>query len=164
MKLTFDALLKSGAAIDEMNTVRKHLSDIKGGQLLRYCRGATVISLMISDVPGNEPDVIASGPTVPDSSTFSDAFHVLKKYGLLSVLPPGVITHIENGMKGIVGETPKPGDPIFNNSRHYIIGSNFIALEAAAKKAKELSYHVTMIDQLMTGDAASRLKKPSSRQ
>jgi glycerate 2-kinase len=158
MKFTFDALLKSGAAIDEMNTVRKHLSGIKGGQLVRHCHGARVISLLISDVPGDKPEVIASGPSMADPSTFKDAFKVLEKYNLLSIIPAAVIHHIEQGINGIIDETPKPGDPVFDNCRHYIIGTNLVALKAAAKKAKELAYHVTLIGQLITGDCGEEAK------
>jgi glycerate 2-kinase len=158
MKFTFDALLKSGAAIDEMNTVRKHLSGIKGGQLVPYCHGARVISLLISDVPGDKPEVIASGPAIADPSTFSDALQVLEKYNLHSILPAAVIHHIDQGINGIIDETPKPGDPVFDKCRHYIIGTNLMALKAASKKAKELAYQVTMIGQLMTGDCGEEAK------
>ena len=159
MQATFDALIRSGAAIDEINTVRKHLSQLKGGQLTSHCHGAKVFSLVVSDVPGDLMDVIASGPTVPDPSTYQDAFHILEKYNLLAILPQNILTHIDRGIKGIIAETPKPGDQLFINSYHKIIGNNVMALEAAAKKAKALGYHVHIIDHIITGDATSEAKK-----
>lgn len=154
----FNFLIKSGAGIDEINVVRKHLSGIKGGQLIRHCNGASVFTLIISDVPGDDLSTIASGPTVPDDSTFTNAYSVLSKYRLLSKLPRSILVHIERGTKGLIPETPKPGDPIFTNSFNKIIGSNSIALQAAADKAAELGYNVNKIDRVITGDAAGEAK------
>ncbi len=159
MQTSFDALIKSGAAIDEVNTVRKHLSKLKGGQLIRYCHGAKVFSFVISDVPGDKMDVIASGPTVADTSSFHDAYAVLEKYSLFNLLPGSIRSHIEKGIHGIIDETPKPGDRIFANSYSKIIGNNAKALEAAANNAEALGYHVCIINQLITGDAAAEAKK-----
>jgi glycerate 2-kinase len=132
-KLT-ELLLSCGATIREINSVRKHLSKTKGGGLGRFYSPATVISLIISDVIGNDLDVIASGPTSPDSSTFSDAYSVLEKYSLLSMAPESVIDFLGKGCRGEVEETPK----VLNNCHNYIIGDNRLALEAMAKKASEL--------------------------
>ncbi|MGZ8511783.1 MAG: glycerate kinase type-2 family protein, partial [Chitinophagaceae bacterium] len=128
MQTTFDSLIKSGAAIHEINVIRKHLSNIKGGQLIRHCNGATVFSLIISDVPGDNLDIIASGPTVGDDSTFSEAYAILSKYGLLSQLPHSIHLHFEKGLKGLVTETPKQSDSLFRRTINRIIGTNKLAI------------------------------------
>ncbi len=151
---TFERLLKSGADIYEMNTVRKHLSTIKGGQLLRHAPLASFFSFIISDVPSGDLSVIASGPTVPDNTTFENACTILKKYNLLSHLPDSIIAHIDNGVKGIIKDTPKGGDDIFKNSYNKIIGSNSIALEAAKAKAIELGYYIGAVSNNLKGDAS----------
>ncbi len=156
---TFDLLLKSGADIQEVNTVRKHLSGIKGGQLVRHCGGARVCSLIISDVPGDDPDVIASGPTVADASTFIQAYSVVLKYGLLSLLPQSIIRHLEKGAAGSIAETPKKGDALFCHTTNKIIGNNQTALLAAGQKANALGYHTHVIAEQATGDAEAAAKK-----
>jgi hydroxypyruvate reductase len=123
------ALLKSGAAIGEMNCVRKHLSAIKGGRLALACAPARVVTLLISDVPGDDPGVIASGPTLPDPTTCADALAVLRKYAI--AIPDSVREHLESG----AGETPKPGDPRFARNSHHVIAIAQDALEAAAAHA-----------------------------
>lgn len=158
VQTTFDQLMKSGAAIHEVNTVRKHLSMIKGGQLLKHCGGATVFSFIISDVPGDRLDVIASGPTVADASTFDEAHAILVKYNLLPTLPLSIRQHIENGIEGKITETPKPGDSVFDNAINKIIGNNHIAMLAAAKEAKARGYHVQIAASLITGDAEEEAK------
>ncbi len=159
VQATFDQLIRSGAAIHEVNTVRKHLSGIKGGQLIRHCQGARVFSLIISDVPGDDLGVIASGPTVADASTFEDAWVILAKYNLLAELPQSVLQHMEQGRNGVIPETPKPGDPLFHHTTNMIIGSNKVAVVAAAKKAKAMGYHTHIIPALITGDAAAEARK-----
>jgi hydroxypyruvate reductase len=124
------ALLKSGAAIDEMNCVRKHLSAIKGGRLALACAPARVVTLLISDVPGDDPRTVASGPTLPDATTCADALAILKKYGI--EVPDNIRHHLESG----IGETPKPGDPRFARNEHHVIATARQALEAAAEKAR----------------------------
>lgn len=151
---TFSLLLQSGAGIGEINIVRKHLSAIKGGQLVRHCNGARVFSLIISDVPGDNLEVIASGPTVADGSTFSEAFDILSKYKLLDKLPAGILQHLKNGLQGKQEETPKPGDELFHNTINTIIGTNRIALMAAEEKARQLGYHTLVIAEQATADAA----------
>ncbi len=147
----FDILLKSGADINEMNTVRKHLSSFKGGQLIEYCGEVKVFSLIISDVPNDDLSVIASGPTVPDSSTFGDVVRILLKYDLFSKIPKNVLQYICDGLTGTIPETPKPGNNLFQNTFNSIIGSNSVALKAAAQKAKELGYNVMVNEDLLAG-------------
>ena len=146
-------LLKSGATIVEMNTVRKHVSAIKGGQLLRHVNGAAVVSLIVSDVVGDEAGFIASGPTAPDGTTFSDALQILKKYGIYEGSPKSVIAHLESGAKGLVPETPKPGDQVFERVDNIIVASNIIALEAAARKASEKGYRPLILGSCITGES-----------
>ena len=143
-------LLASGAEIHEINAVRKHLSAVKGGQLGRHFAPATVISLMISDVIGNDPDVIASGPTVSDSSTFDDAFNVLKKYGLWEnpELPEPVREIIRAGQAGKIPETPK----LLKNCTSIIIGNNHLALEAMQKEAEVKGLRALILTAEQTGD------------
>ena len=152
---TFELLLKSGANIYEVNTIRKHLSTIKGGQLLRHAPKARWFSLIISDVPGDDLSVIASGPTVPDHSSFNDVNALLQQYNLNSQLPTSILQHFKNAAKGLTLETPKSGDPLFKQVMNTIIGSNAIALEAAAAKAKQLGYHIASINPGLTGNAAT---------
>jgi hydroxypyruvate reductase len=123
------ALLKSGATISEINCVRKHLSAIKGGRLALACAPARVVTLLISDVPGDDPEIIASGPTLPDRSTCAEALAILRKYEL--DVPAEVKRHLESG----VGETPKPADPLFARNTHRVIATAQHALEAAAAAA-----------------------------
>jgi glycerate 2-kinase len=145
-------LLKSGADIKEINTVRKHLSEVKGGQLAKAAQPATLISLILSDVIGDSVDTIASGPTAPDATTFADALHIIAKYQLLTKVPPSVLKYLKKGIEGVYPETPKPGDPIFNNTHNVIIGSNKIALEAASQKAMESGLYPIKINSELQGD------------
>ena len=123
-------LLRSGASISEMNCVRKHLSDIKGGRLALACAPAKVVTLLISDIPGDDPGIIASGPTLPDPTTCEDALAILKKYQI--DVPANVVKHLESGE----GETPKPGDPRFARNENHIIATAQEALEAAAEMSR----------------------------
>jgi glycerate 2-kinase len=143
-------LLNSGAEIDEINTVRKHLSQVKGGRLGAHFSPATVVSLIVSDVVGNDVSAIASGPTVPDPSTFSQAFCVLEKHHLLAKIPAAIIEHLQKGCRGLVEETPK----VLNNCRNYIIGDNTLALEAMAQKAGEIGYHPCIITAEQKGNTS----------
>ncbi|MTI38878.1 glycerate kinase type-2 family protein [Fulvivirga lutimaris] len=158
LQQTFDLLLKSGAEIQEMNTVRKHLSQIKGGQLLRHTK-SKVYSLIISDVVGDDISAIASGPTVPDPSTFADAKAILSKYRLIDKVPEGIINHIGKGIDGEISETLKADDSLFNNSKSKIIGNNQVALDAAKAMAKDLGYYVEENCELITGDAVEEAAK-----
>ena len=163
IQTTFDLLIRSGASIHEINAVRKHLSEIKGGQLIRHCNGARVFTLMISDVPGDDPAVIASGPTVADHSTFKDALDVLVKYNLMTAVPAGIKAYIENGANGNCEETPKPGDAIFQNTTNLIIGNNHMALEAAVRMSENLGYHAQIVQDLITGNAEEGAKNLLAR-
>lgn len=148
-----DLLLKSGARIDEINAVRKHISRIKGGQLVRYVNGAEVISLIFSDVVGDDVSFIASGPTAPDGTTFTDAIGILKKYGIYDKAPKSIIDHLEAGARGEVPENPKSGDPVFKRVSNFIVASNIIALEAAARKASSLGYRPLILGSGIIGES-----------
>ncbi|MCL4534500.1 MAG: glycerate kinase [Bacteroidetes bacterium] len=148
-----DALLRSGANINEMNTVRKHLSRIKGGGLARLAYPAQVISLMLSDVVGSPLDIIASGPTVPDSSTFADAYAILERYALLGKAPAPVISHLRAGLAGSMPETPKEGDPIFEHTQNVIVGSNEIAARCVADQAKAAGMNTLLLSTYVEGEA-----------
>ncbi|MCK4765457.1 MAG: DUF4147 domain-containing protein, partial [Candidatus Aminicenantes bacterium] len=141
-------LLKSGPTIHEINAVRKHLSQIKGGRLGRFFSPARVVSLILSDVIGNDLDVIASGPTAPDKSTFPDALKVLEKYNLLSKAPPKVVEFLKRGCAGEIEETPKKLD----NCDNFIIGDNRLALEAMAEKARTLGFKPYIVSAAQQGD------------
>lgn len=147
----FDGLLKSGATIQEMNVVRKHLSELKGGQLLRKCSSASVITFIMSDVIGNDIAVIGSGPTAADASTFADAIGVLEKYHLTKVAAHAVMAHLQNGIDGMIAETPKPGDGIFENVRNVIVADNTKALAAAKEKAVQLGYTAHIVTDNLSG-------------
>ncbi len=141
------ALLRSGAAIGEINCVRKHLSAIKGGRLGAACYPARVVSLLISDVPGDDPAVIGSGPTVPDPSTFADALAVLHKYGIAE--PAAVIRHLESGAH----ETPKQDDPRLAEAETRIVATPAMALAAAAEAAREAGYEPVILGDALEGEA-----------
>ena len=146
-----ELLLSSGAEIDEINAIRKHLSKIKGGWLGHFYSPATVISLILSDVIGNNLAVIASGPTFPDSSTFLDAYNVLKKYDLLARVPESVIDFLRKGCRGEMAETPKTLDNCYN----YIIGDNKLALEAMLEKANEVGFTPYIVTAEQKGDTTT---------
>ncbi|MDD2911152.1 glycerate kinase [Petrimonas sulfuriphila] len=149
LKRTNELLTKCGANITEINTVRKHLSKIKGGQLARILFPATTVCLILSDVVGDRLDVIASGPTVGDSSSFADALTIIDKYSLQNRLPSSVLHYLLEGADGSIADTPKPDNPVFQNVHNYIIGSNGIALESSAKKAMELGFEThTVTDSI----------------
>jgi hydroxypyruvate reductase len=144
-----DLLLRAGADIFELNVVRKHLSRLKGGQMAALAYPATVVNLVLSDVIGDPIDVIGSGPTAPDTSTFQDACDVLTKYGLMQRVPASVRSRLLAG----VGETPKPSDPIFANVRNIVTASNRQALAAAAARAQLLGYKPLILSSVMQGEA-----------
>ena len=152
VQAVFQALLQSGANIGEMNAVRKHLSCIKGGQLARAASPATVITLAISDVPGDDPGTIGSGPTVPDESTFQDAVRILKQFALWEKLPAAVAAHLTKGISGAIPETPKPGDSCFANCRFEIIARNQTALQAAGITAMRLGFCTQLLNRSLHGD------------
>jgi len=145
-------LLASGAAIHEINAVRKHLSAIKGGQLARLAWPARVEALLVSDVIGDSLDVIGSGPTAPDRSTFLDAIAVLGRYGILDRVPAAVRERIERGVAGSIDETPKPGDPLFARVRNTVVGGNRVALDAAARAARKLGFRTLVLSSSIAGE------------
>ena len=147
-------LLASGANIQEINAVRKHLSKIKGGQLAKFFAGATVVSLIISDVVGNDLETIGSGLTVADTSTFQDAYKALKKYDLLEKAPKSIAAYLKNGCANIVKETPKE----LNNCDNYIIGNNILALNAMKDKADQFGLKPLIITAEQKGDTAKAAK------
>ena len=146
-------LLACGASIDEINTLRKHLSRLKGGQLARLVAPAQLITLILSDVVGDRLDVIASGPTVPDASTFADCHEIVSRYGLMDQLPPSIREHLQRGAAGQAPETPKAGEPIFARQQTVLIGSNRIALQAAAQQARDLGYTPLILTSAAQGEA-----------
>jgi hydroxypyruvate reductase len=149
---TTDLLLRAGADIVELNAVRKHLSALKGGQLAALAYPATTVSLLLSDVIGDPLDVIGSGPTAPDSSTFEDALRVLSKYQVSKQVPAAVLARLKQGAKGRLPETPKPGDAMFSNVTNFVIGSNRLALDAAAEMARSLGYRPLILSSTMQGE------------
>ena len=145
-------LLACGADIHEINTVRKHTSGIKGGQLARLAAPARVEALLLSDVVGDDPGVIGSGPAAPDASTFADALAVFDKYGIRSRAPASVRTRLEEGARGAQPETPKPGDRLFAEVRNTIVGANRLALAAAARCARELGFRTLLLSSEVQGE------------
>jgi len=141
------ALLRSGAAIDEMNCVRKHLSAIKGGRLAAMCAPARVVTLLISDVPGDSPEVIASGPTVPDATTCADALAICRRYGI--ELPPAARAGLDSG----AFETPKPGDPVFAGHEVHLIATPQQSLEAAAALARTAGVQAHILSDEIEGES-----------
>ena len=146
-------LLKAGASIDELNTVRKHLSRVKGGRLAQAAYPARGMSLILSDVIGDRLDVIASGPTSADPSTFGDAISVLEKYGLSEAVPARAMDVLRRGLEGAVPETPKPGGGLFDNFENIIVGSNKLAAETAKRRAEELGYSAVVMSTKVEGEA-----------
>ena len=160
LQQVFTRLLQCGATIQEMNTVRKHLSaGIKGGGLMRTAWPATVISFILSDVIGDPLESIASGPTVPDYSTFADAWEVLRRYQLTDKLPVSIIRWLQLGLNKQIDETPKPGDSIFGRSFNYLIGTNRVALKAAAVAAHSLGYVPVMITETLEGEVDHKARE-----
>jgi glycerate 2-kinase len=146
-------LLRCGAAIHEINTLRRHCSAVKGGQLARHIAPAPAVALILSDVVGNSLDAIASGPLVPDPSTFADAWAVVETYNLAKDLPPRVRTHLEGGLRGDVPDTPKPGDAIFERTHVVVVGDNARAAEHAARAARSAGYHAQVLSTFVEGEA-----------
>ncbi|NNG01912.1 MAG: glycerate kinase [Desulfobacteraceae bacterium] len=149
-------LLAAGATIHEINTVRKHLSRVKGGRLALNAFPATVVTLILSDVIGDDLDVIASGPMVPDASTFSDARDVLHRYSVWDRLPPMVRQYLDAGIAGTVSDTPKPGLPAFERCFNTIVGTNRQALSAAAGMAEQLGYYTSILSDKLNGEARDK--------
>jgi len=146
-------LLGCGATIQEINCLRKHLSLIKGGRLAERMAPGTSLNLILSDVAGDRLDTIASGLTVPDPTTYEEARAVVLKYGLRERLPAGVAQLLEQGARGLIPETPKPGDPVFSRVNNFLLGTNRTALLAARVRAEALGYHTVLLTSQLIGEA-----------
>jgi hydroxypyruvate reductase len=153
-----DALLACGATINEINCLRKHVSQVKGGQLARAAHPATLITLVLSDVVGSPLDVIASGPTVPDTSTWADACAVVERYALAPHLPAAILARLDAGRRGVLPDTPKAGDPIFAGAQTLVVGDNRVAAQAACRRAAELGYHPLLLTTFLEGEAKEAAK------
>jgi glycerate-2-kinase len=148
-----NALLKCGATINEINTVRKHISDFKGGWLAKKAYPATILNLILSDVVSDPLDFIASGPTIPDSTTFSDAVRVLKKYSLWDRAPASIKKVLSEGEKGIIPETPKADDEAFKKVYNVVVGNNRFASLAACEKLKSEGLNALLLTASLEGEA-----------
>ncbi|MEM0247279.1 MAG: glycerate kinase [Desulfurococcaceae archaeon] len=146
-------LMRRGVGIYELNTVRKRLSRVKGGKLLRYINASRVVSLIVSDVIGDRVDVVASGPTAPDETSFADAYSVLERSGLLGSLPRHVRELLERGVRGEVPDTPKPGDPCFSKVDNVVILSNQAVLEALSRVLSARGFNVLVLTSMLEGEA-----------
>ena len=149
-----DALLACGATIHEVNCLRKHCESLKGGQLARLVAPATLITLALSDVVGSPLDVIASGPTVPDATTWHDAWAIVRRYGLEDKLPEAVMRRLKAGLAGEIPDTPKANDPAFSDSHTLVVADNRVAAQAAAATAQALGYTPLLLTTYLEGEAA----------
>jgi glycerate 2-kinase len=145
-------LLDCGATIYEINTIRKHISQFKGGWLARQASPSTVIGFILSDVVGDQLDVIGSGPMVPDSSTFKEAWSILEKYDLINEIASSIQAHLLLGKEGKIEETPKPGDGVFEKVYNFLIGSNILALQAAEKEAYSFGFNTLILSSSIVGE------------
>lgn len=147
------ALLACGATIEEINAVRKHCSRIKGGQMARALFPARSLTLILSDVIGDPVDAIASGPTVPDTTTYGEALEVLRRYRVEDRIPVSILRHFERGARGEIPETPKAGDPCFATAHHCIVGNNFQSLLAARDRAARLGFQALLLTPALKGES-----------
>lgn len=150
---TTQLLLASGATIHQINCVRKHLSRLKGGGLARLTAAADLHALILSDVLDDDLSVIASGPSVPDDSTFGEAIDILQSYRVWPQIPDAVKNHLQAGQQGLYAETPKSGDPVFENVGHHLIGSNALSVDAAVAAAKCSGYAAELFSKQLSGEA-----------
>ncbi|EMS78503.1 glycerate 2-kinase Gck [Desulfotignum phosphitoxidans DSM 13687] len=151
-------LLGCGATIHEINTIRKHLSTIKGGQLCAAANGARVVSLILSDVIGDDLDIIGSGMTAPDTGHFRECRAILERHGIWDSVPEPVRSHIRSGMDGLIPDTPKPGDPIFSRVTNQVVGSLSDALSAAAIEAENQGFTPVVLSSMIQGEAKEAAK------
>ncbi len=159
LQLVFKLLVESGASIQEINIVRKHLSKIKGGQLAKAAYPAKVITLIISDVVGDDLGSIASGPTVPDNSTFEHAYNILLQYDTWIRVSDSIRKYLTNGLINEQEKTSEPGLDYFKNAFSKIIGNNLLALEAAKLKAVQMGYNTIVLEENMTGDTEEKSRQ-----
>jgi glycerate 2-kinase len=156
---TNTCLLQSGMTIQQINVVRKRLDRGKGGRLAQAAKGSSVIvSMILSDIVGDPLDLIASGPTVPDSSTWEDAWQLLDQFYLQKQLPEAVVTFLKNGLNGKIKDSPKQDSPVFQNCFHYLVGNNAAAVTAAAKEAASLGYNPVVLGTQVVGEASQVAK------
>jgi hydroxypyruvate reductase len=153
LQATTESLLAAGATINEVNTIRKHLSVVKGGRLAQIAAPATVYTLILSDVVGDPLSVIASGPTVPDPTTFAHVWTIVEQYQLQDTLPEPVVRRLQAGCAGDVADTPKSDDAIFERVHHAIIGSNRIAAQAAVEAAQAAGFEAQLLTTFVEGEA-----------
>jgi len=149
---TIKKLISCGATIHEINAIRKHTSLLKGGGLAKAVFPANLVTLILSDVVGDDLDVIASGPTVCDSSTFDDCLGIIAKYGIENKLPAKVVKHLNDGAKGKTPETPKAGDNVFERTTNFVVGSNIEAVKSAKQKAESLKYNTLVLSSMIEGN------------
>ena len=147
------ALLRSGANIQEINTLRKHLETLKGGNLARRTAPARLITLILSDVIGDPLDMIASGPTVPDPTSFQQAWEILERFDLIDQAPQAILTHLQKGLEGQIEETPKSDNLLFERTQILVIGSNRLAAQAALEQARLEGFNTLLLTTSMQGEA-----------
>ena len=147
------ALLACGATIEEINAVRKHCSRVKGGQMARALFPARSLTLILSDVIGDPLDAIASGPTVPDTTTYAEALEILRRYRVEDRIPVSILQHLERGARGEIPETPKAGDPCFATAHHCIVGNNLQSLLAARDRAARLGFQALLLTTALKGES-----------
>ena len=152
-KILIKKLLTYGSTIVELNTVRKHLSLVKGGFLSQTAFPAKILTCVLSDVIEDDLSIIGSGPTFPDASTYQDAFNILSKYELLNDIPTSITAYLRSGINGEIPETPDSGQPCFQNSTHLITASNRLSIKAAATKASRMGYGVRKMNTAVQGEA-----------
>lgn len=153
LRILTNQLLASGASINEINCLRKHLTELAGGKLALAAQPARVVSLVISDVVGSPLDVIASGMTAPDASTFADALNVLERFRLIEKTPRSILEHLQKGARGEIRETPKNGEKFWQNVANFIIADNRRAAEAALQKAREFGFDAEILTCFLEGEA-----------
>jgi glycerate 2-kinase len=154
-----DALLKSGATIHEINAVRKHISQVKGGRLAQLTAPARLVALILSDVVDDAPEAIGSGPTAPDHTTYADCLQVIHRYDLAPRMPPAILDYLSRGARQEIAETPKRFDRIFKNVQNAIVGNNRLALAAARARAEALGYRAWVSTESMQGESRVAAKR-----
>ena len=158
MQVMSELLLASGATINEINCIRKNCSQVKGGGLARKAPLNTMITIILSDVVGSPLDIIASGPTVPDPSTWHDALSIIKKYKLEQKLPPAIVNRIDAGMQQHIADTPKIRDKIFNQKKSFVIGDNYLAAKRACQVAQTMGFNSLLLTTFLQGEAKEAAK------
>lgn len=152
-RLTTQVLLRSGANIQEVNTIRKHISQVKGGKLAKLAYPSTIVNLILSDVIGDRLDTISSGPFAPDDTAYKDCMEIINRYQLEKQLPHNVLKVLQDGASEMPDDTPKKDDIVFQNIRNFIVGNNLSFLEGAEEKAKSLGYNTLLLTSQIHGEA-----------